>query len=79
MYHTIEFAMNFWVDLVRSPNQPLERVQVLRGMRCRAQLRPRIVETDQGLFEVADLYFEDGTAAFGVPFASFAFSESTKA
>jgi hypothetical protein len=39
----------------------------------RVQLRPFVLETDEGLLEVADLFFEDGTAARAVPFASFSF------
>ena len=34
-----------------------------------------MVETSTGPVEVADLFFEDGTATRGVPFACFCFLE----
>jgi hypothetical protein len=73
MYHVIEFTEALTLDLEVSPKHPLERIAVERGTRQRAQLRPYIVETDDGPTEVADLFFHDGTAARGVRFASFAF------
>jgi hypothetical protein len=75
MYHTIEFNADLWLDLERSPRQPLERVQLRRGTRRRAQLRPHVVETPTGPVEAADLFFEDGTAIRGVPFSAFCFAE----
>jgi hypothetical protein len=75
MYHTIEFAMDLWVDLEVSPKQPLERLLLRRGTRVFAQLRPHVVETAGGPVEVADLFFEDGTATRGIPFACFSFVE----
>jgi hypothetical protein len=73
MYHTIRFADDFVVDLEISPKHYLERVQIRKGTRMRAQLKPYVVETDDGFVEVADLFFEDGTATRGVPFESFCF------
>jgi hypothetical protein len=75
VYHAIEFAADLWLDLERSPRQPLERVLFRRGARRRTQLRPYVVEGEMGPVEAADLFFEDGTAARGVPFASFAFAD----
>ena len=72
MYHTIEFAADLTVDLEVSPKQPLERVRMRKGMRRRAQVRPYVLETEDGPVEVADLFFDDGTAARKVPFACFA-------
>jgi hypothetical protein len=74
MYHAVEFAVDLWLDLERSPSQPLERVLLRRGSRRRAQLRPHVLETWAGPVEVADLFFPDGTAARNVPFAAFAFA-----
>jgi hypothetical protein len=74
MYHAIEFAVDLWVDLERSRRHPLERVLLRRGTRRRAQLRPLVLETAYGPLEAADLFFEDGTATRGIPFASFAFA-----
>jgi len=73
MYHVIEFTEALTLDLEVSSKQPLERIAVERGTRQRAQLRPHVVETDDGPAEVADLFFQDGTTARGVRFASFSF------
>ncbi len=73
MYHMIEFAVEFMVDLEVSRNQPLERMLIRRGTRARAQLRPYVIETDDGPVEVADLFFEDGTSIRGVHFEWFSF------
>jgi hypothetical protein len=73
VYHTIQFAVGFEADLEVSPRHPLERTVLRPGSRRRAQVRPGVIETDQGPVEVADLFFEGGTATRRVPFASFAF------
>jgi hypothetical protein len=73
VYHVIEFVSPWWADLERSRVQPLERVLLPRGTRRRAQVRPHVVEGAGGPVEVADLFFEDGTAARGVPFCCFSF------
>jgi hypothetical protein len=74
MYHTIEFNIDLWVD--REPlRRPLEQVLLCRGTQGRAEIRPHIVEDEDGPVEVADLYFEDGATARGVPFAAFRFVE----
>jgi hypothetical protein len=75
MYHTIEFTQKFMVDLEVSPKQPLERVCVRKGVRRQAQVRPYVMDTEAGLVEVADLYFDDGTATRLIPFACFRFAE----
>jgi hypothetical protein len=75
VYHTIQFAVNFVADLKPSSKQPLERVRICKGERIKAQVRPHVVETKDGPVEVADLFFEDGTATRNVPFAYFAFVE----
>jgi hypothetical protein len=75
MYHTIEFDEALTVDLEISRKQPLERVSIRRGSRLRAQLKPYVVESDDGPTEVADLFFEDGSVTRGVPFAFFCFVE----
>jgi hypothetical protein len=75
MYHILEFAVEFMVDVEISRKQPLERVLVRRGTRVRAQLRPYVIETDDGPVEVADLFFEDGTSTRGVRFEWFSFVE----
>ena len=43
------------------------------GTCLRAQIRPHVLEPAEGPVEVADLFFEDGTATRAVPFACFAF------
>ena len=73
MYHTIEFNREYLADVEVNRKQPLERVRIRAGTRLRVQVRPHVVETDLGPVEVADLFFEDGTATRAVPFACFAF------
>jgi hypothetical protein len=73
MYHTIEFAESFMADLEISPQRWLERMLIRPGTRLQAQIKPYVVETDDGPAEVADLFFPDGTATRMVPFRSFSF------
>jgi hypothetical protein len=73
MYHTIEFAEELMIDLEISPKQWLERTVVRRGARLQAQVKPYVVETEEGLIEVADLFFADGTTTRMLPFAAFSF------
>ena len=73
MYHTIEFAADFTVDLVISPRHRLERVLIRRGTRLSAQVKPYVVETEAGPVEVADLFFADGTTIRAVRFERFRF------
>ncbi len=75
MFHTIAFAIDFVADLEVSRKQPLERARIRKGYRLQAQVKPYVVETAGGPVEVADLFFEDGTATRRVPFAYFAFVE----
>jgi hypothetical protein len=75
MYHTIEFHKTLTLDVEISRKQPLERVSLRQGTRLRAQIRPYVVETEDGPVEIADLFFEDGTATRGVRFALFCFVE----
>jgi hypothetical protein len=53
----------------------MELLVLRRGTRAVAQLRPHVAETSAGPVEVADLFFEDGTATRGIPFACFSFVE----
>jgi hypothetical protein len=73
MYHYLTFSVEVTLDLEISPKQPLERLRVLQGTRRRAQLKPYVVETAEGLVEVADLFFEDGSASRCVPYSYFSF------
>ena len=75
MYHVIEFADDFLVDLEVSRKQPLERILVRGGTRLEVQMRPYVVETDGGPVEVADLFLQDGTTARMVRFECFSFVE----
>jgi hypothetical protein len=54
MYHTIEFADEMVVDLEISPRHWLEQMLIRRGTRLQAQIKPYVVETADGLVEVAD-------------------------
>jgi len=73
MYHTIEFDEPLMLDLEVSPKQPLEKVTVKKGTRLRAQLKPYVMQTENGPVEVADLFFDDGTATRCIRFSSFSF------
>lgn len=73
MYHIIEFSVEFIADLEISPKHWLERMLIRQGDRMIAQIRPHVVETDDGPVEMADLYFADGTATRRVPFERFTF------
>jgi len=75
MYHTIEFDEPLTLDLEISARHPLERVSVKKGTRLRAQVRPHVVQTEDGPVEVADLFFDDGTTTRRVRFSSFSFVE----
>jgi hypothetical protein len=73
MYHTIEFAEEMMVDLEISPRHWLEQMLIRRGTRLQAQIKPYVVEAEDGPVEVADLFFDDGTTTRMVPFESFSF------
>ena len=75
VYHAIKFAADRWVDLEISPRHHLERLLLRSGKLLLAQIKPYVVEGGDGPVEVADLFFEDGTATRGVPFACFCFVE----
>jgi hypothetical protein len=73
MYHTIEFVEELTIDVEISAKHWRERVLIPRGTRLEAQIKPYVVETDAGLFEVADLFFSDGTTTRSLPFEFFSF------
>lgn len=75
MFHSIKFTGDLTVDLEVSPKQHLERLRIRKGDRLQAQIKPYVVETEDGLVEVADLFLEDGTTTRMVPFACFSFVE----
>ncbi len=72
MYHTIEFRGDLIADLETSRAQRLERIRIRQGTRLRTQIKPYVVETQDGPVEVADLFFPDGLVR-GAPFAAFFF------
>jgi hypothetical protein len=73
MFHTLEFSAELVVDVELSPKQPLERMRIDKGTRLKAQVKPYVVETEDGPVEVADLFFENGTATRLVTFSCFSF------
>ena len=75
MYHTIEFVKEVLVDLESSPRNWLEQMLIRRGARFQAQIKPYVVEAENDLVEVADLFFADGTTTRRVPFELFSFVE----
>lgn len=74
MYQVVELLVNWRVDLERSHGQPAGRVLLCQGTKVRAEVRPRVLVRGKGRVPAADLCFEDGTTALGVP--AFAFSSS---
>jgi hypothetical protein len=75
MYHIIEFTEDLKLDLERSSAHPLEKVLLRRGVKRCATIRPRVIETEAGPVEAADLFFDDGTTARTVPFEKFRFAD----
>jgi ferric-dicitrate binding protein FerR (iron transport regulator) len=73
VYHTLEFAGETTVDLEVAPQRRLERLRIRQGERLRAQVKPYVVDAEDGLVEVADLFFEDGAVTRTVRFACFSF------
>jgi len=75
MYHMIEFDNASTTDADRddSPSRRSEPIRARQITRAMVRLRPYVVEMDRELFEVADLYFEDGTVLPQVPYARFHF------
>jgi hypothetical protein len=75
MYHTVTFPGGLVLDREVSRKQPLDQVRIRAGECLRVQLKPYVVESPDGPMEVADLFFEDGGTARGVPFAFFSFTD----
>jgi hypothetical protein len=73
MYHTIKLAVSIVVHLEISPNHRPQRLKLGKGTRLCAQVKPYVIEGEDGPVEVADLFHEDGTATRTVPFACFSF------
>lgn len=73
MYHTIKFTGDLTVDLEVSPKQHLERLRIRKGDYLQAQIKPYVVESEDGPMEVADLFFEGGMTTRMVPFRLFSF------
>jgi hypothetical protein len=73
MYHTIEFRLKGLAEL-ETPGKPqLERLLIEQGTRLHAQIEPRVIESERGPVEVADLFLEDGSVARAVRYATFIF------
>jgi len=79
MYHLIEMVVDLRVDLIGSPRHRPKRRSFRKGSQLWVQIRPYVTEDEDGLAEVADLFFEDGTTVSQVPFACFAFVDCGRA
>ena len=75
MYHTIEFAEEFVPDLQLSRLRPVQQALIRSGTRLQAEVQPYVLDAEEGLIEVADLFFSDGTIICRVPMESFSFVE----
>jgi hypothetical protein len=73
MYHSIEFGRNLLAELDIPGEGRTPRVQIDKGTRVKAEIRPYVVMSALGPIEVADLLLEDDTVARAVAFASFRF------
>jgi len=49
MYHRIEFLTDFVADLEISPKHRLERTLIRQGSRLQVQIKPYVLETEEGL------------------------------
>jgi hypothetical protein len=75
MFHTIVFAAEIHADLETSPKHLLGKVRIRPGASMKAQIKPYVVDGNVGPIEVADLFFEDGSAIRRIPFKCFYFVE----
>jgi hypothetical protein len=75
MFHTIQFVAEFVALPELVPQEQRRRVLMRKGDRLKAQVRPYVVQTNRGLVEVADLFFEDGSMTCRVPYRYFSFVE----
>jgi hypothetical protein len=73
MYHNIEFRLKAVAAMETDGTGRMQQVEIKPETRLRADIKPFVVETDFGPVEAADLFFEDGTIARAVRFASFSF------
>jgi hypothetical protein len=73
MYHDIEFRLKAVAAVETDGTGRKQQVVIKPETRLRAHIKPYVVDSDFGPVEVADLFFEDGTVARGVRFASFSF------
>jgi hypothetical protein len=73
MYHTIEFASDFVIDLDVSSTNRMEQIRVRKGTRFRVALVPYVVEAGVCPVEVADLHTSNGSILRMVPFGFFFF------
>lgn len=73
MYHLIEFGQEVVLDLQIAGKDRSDLLLLDKGSRRRTRVRPYVIDTDDGPVEMADLAFEDGTAANGVRCECFAF------
>lgn len=62
MYHKLRFHVDYNADLYMKGKSRLEQVIFRAGEIVEAQVRPFIIETDEGPVETADLFLAgDGT------------------
>jgi hypothetical protein len=67
--------MDWWAEIEPASSQPLQQTLIHRGTQMRARIHPRIVDACGVPVESADLCFEDGSTALGVPYAAFTFAD----
>jgi hypothetical protein len=78
MGHAIEFRWVVLAEVDRPEYGRPQRVVIKEGTRLFAHLSPYVVESPDGLVEVADLHLDDGSIARAVRFAAFRFVDGAK-
>jgi hypothetical protein len=73
MYHRIGFTVEFVADLELDALDRLEPMLFEKDSEVLAEVRPLVVETEDGPVEVADLQFFEGGLTRLVPYSYFRF------
>jgi hypothetical protein len=75
MYHRIGFTVEFVADLEIDAQDRYESMLFEKDSEVFAEVRPLIVETDDGPVEAADLFFVEGVHTRLVPYSYFRFMD----
>lgn len=73
MYHKIGFTVEFVADLETEALDRYESMLFEKDSEVLAEVRPLVLETDDGPVEAADLHFLEGVHTRLVPYSYFRF------